>query len=59
FIAALKRIAAEAEEHPDLLHEAPQKPRVSRLNEVKAAREPNLRWRPRPAQQPAGGGGTG
>ena len=56
FIAALKRIAAEAEEHPDLLHEAPQKPRVSRLNEVKAAREPNLRWRPGPAR-PAGGRG--
>jgi glycine dehydrogenase subunit 2 len=56
FIAALKRIAAEAEEHPDLLHEAPQKPRVSRLNEVKAAREPNLRWRPA-SSRPAGGRG--
>jgi glycine dehydrogenase subunit 2 len=46
FIAAMKRIAQEARENPDLLRSAPHHPKVTRMNEVKAAREPNLRWRP-------------
>jgi len=49
FIAAMRAIAEEAATSPELLHQAPHLPKVSRMNEVKAAREPNLRWRPAPA----------
>ncbi len=42
FIDALKAIAREAEENPDLLHDAPHKPKVTRLDEVAAARKPQL-----------------
>jgi glycine dehydrogenase subunit 2 len=45
FIAAMKRIAEEAERDPELVRSAPHKTKVSRLDEVKAARQPNLRWR--------------
>lgn len=45
FIAAMKRIAEEAERDPELVRSAPHKTRVSRLDEAKAARQPNLRWR--------------
>ncbi len=45
YIAALKEIAQEAREDPDTLHSAPHTTEVSRLDEVTAAREPNLRWR--------------
>jgi glycine dehydrogenase subunit 2 len=34
------------EEDPDLLHEAPHTTPVSRPDEVKAARQPVLRWTP-------------
>lgn len=44
FIAAMKRIAEEAERDPELVRSAPHKTKVSRLDEVKAARQPNLRW---------------
>jgi glycine dehydrogenase subunit 2 len=44
FIAAMRRIAEEAAEHPELLREAPFNPIVSRLDEVRAARELCLRW---------------
>jgi glycine dehydrogenase subunit 2 len=56
FIAAMKRIAQEAQENPDLLRQAPHNPKVTRLNETKAAREPNLRWRP--VQKGAGSRGS-
>jgi len=46
FVAAMKRIAQEAQENPELLRLAPHNPRVTRMNETKAAREPKLRWRP-------------
>ncbi len=46
FIAAMKRIAEEAEKAPEHLRMAPHNPKVTRLNETKAAREPKLRWRP-------------
>ncbi|MEE8283273.1 MAG: aminomethyl-transferring glycine dehydrogenase subunit GcvPB, partial [candidate division NC10 bacterium] len=46
FIGAMKQIAREAQENPDLLRQAPRYPKVTRLNETKAAREPKLRWRP-------------
>ncbi|PIQ84148.1 MAG: glycine dehydrogenase (aminomethyl-transferring) [Candidatus Omnitrophica bacterium CG11_big_fil_rev_8_21_14_0_20_63_9] len=44
FIQAMLRIAEEAKTNPDLVRRAPQRMPVARLDEVKAAREPNLRW---------------
>ena len=44
FIDAMKDIAVRAEKDPDSLKKSPLKPKVTRLNETKAAREPNLRW---------------
>ncbi|MBI3996149.1 MAG: aminomethyl-transferring glycine dehydrogenase subunit GcvPB [Candidatus Omnitrophica bacterium] len=49
FIEALLRIAEEAKTNPELVRRAPQRMPVDRLDEVKAAREPNLRWM-KPAQ---------
>ncbi len=46
FAAALKDIAREARENPDLLHEAPHATPVRRLDEARAARELKLRWKP-------------
>jgi glycine dehydrogenase subunit 2 len=46
FIAAMRSIAREVEETPDLVRTAPHSTRVSRLDEVQAARKPILRWRP-------------
>ncbi len=43
FINAVKTIAQEAKENPDILHSAPNIPKVSRLDEVQAARKPCLR----------------
>ncbi len=43
FIAALKEIAEEAEKNPEILHSAPHIAKVSRLDEVLAARKPCLR----------------
>jgi glycine dehydrogenase subunit 2 len=48
FIAAMKAIAQEAHEDPGLVHSAPTTTELTRLDEVTAAREPNLRWK-RPA----------
>ena len=45
FIAAMKAIAREAKEQPDLVRDAPHKPRVSRMDETRAARQPVLRWK--------------
>ncbi len=45
FIEAMRSIAREAEETPDLVKSAPHSTRVSRLDEVQAARKPILRWR--------------
>ena len=42
FIAAMKAIAAEAKENPELLTEAPRIPKVRRLDETAAARNPCL-----------------
>jgi glycine dehydrogenase subunit 2 len=44
FASALKKIALELKENPDLVKEAPHTTPIGRLDEVKAAREPNLRW---------------
>ncbi len=46
FIDAMQSIAREAEENPNLILEAPHTTRVSRLDEVLAARKPVLRWQP-------------
>jgi glycine dehydrogenase subunit 2 len=42
FIEAFKAIATEAREDPDVLHEAPKRCKVRRLDEVTAARKPCL-----------------
>jgi glycine dehydrogenase subunit 2 len=39
FIETMKKIAQEAKDNPDLLHEAPHNSPVGRLDEVKAARD--------------------
>ena len=46
FIAAMRSIAKEVEESPEIVKTAPHSTRVSRLDEVQAARKPILRWRP-------------
>jgi glycine dehydrogenase subunit 2 len=47
FCDAMIRIAEEAEKNPRLIHEAPVTTPVRRLDQTKAAREPNLRWGPK------------
>ena len=46
FVDAMLAIAREAAERPELLEEAPHTRPVGRLDEVKAVREPVLRWQP-------------
>jgi glycine dehydrogenase subunit 2 len=45
FIAAMKSIAVEAVENPELVLNAPHDTRVGRLDEAAAARKPILRWK--------------
>ena len=45
FIEAMRSIAREVEEAPHLLAEAPHDTPVGRLDEARAARQPDLRWR--------------
>jgi glycine dehydrogenase subunit 2 len=45
FADAMIKIREEAEKDPDLLKSAPRNLPVSRLDAVKAAREPRLRWK--------------
>lgn len=45
FIDAMKAIAKEAEEQPELLQNAPHHTPVRRLDEVKAARTPILKFK--------------
>ena len=47
FIDAMRSIAQEALENPELLLNAPQSTRIGRLDEATAARKPVLRWRPK------------
>jgi glycine dehydrogenase subunit 2 len=49
FVDALKAIAEEAREDPELLRTAPHHTRRSRLDETRAARKPILRWQPEPS----------
>jgi len=44
YIDAMKEIAREANENPDILHTAPHNTPVRRLDDVRAARNPDLRW---------------
>lgn len=44
FIDALIQIFNEAQQNPDDLHHAPHNCSVKRIDEVSAAREPNLKW---------------
>jgi glycine dehydrogenase subunit 2 len=47
FCDAMIQIAREAETAPDVAREAPVTTPVRRLDQTKAAREPDLRWVPR------------
>jgi glycine dehydrogenase subunit 2 len=49
FIAAMRSIAREAIEDPELVLNAPHSTRVGRLDEAAAARKPVLRWKPEKA----------
>ena len=46
FIEAMRSIAREAVEDPDLVRNAPHSTRIGRLDEAAAARKPILRWKP-------------
>lgn len=46
FIAAMRSIAREAVEDPELVLNAPHSTRIGRLDEAAAARKPVLRWKP-------------
>lgn len=48
FADAMLAIAREAEENPELVKSAPHTTAIGRLDEVKAVRQPDLRWKPRP-----------
>lgn len=50
FANALIKISEEAKENPDLVKHAPYTMSVKRLDELKAAREPKLRWVQKPSE---------
>jgi len=45
FVDAMRQIAREADENPQLILNAPHSTRISRLDETTAARKPILRWK--------------
>jgi glycine dehydrogenase subunit 2 len=49
FVEALKAIDQEVTDNPDLVTNAPHTTPVSRLDEARAARQPDLRWQPQAA----------
>jgi glycine dehydrogenase subunit 2 len=49
FIEAMRSIAREAIEDPELVMNAPHSTRIGRLDEAAAARKPVLRWKPKQA----------
>ena len=53
FIEAMRSIAKEVDETPELVKTAPHSTRVSKLDEVQAARKPILRWRPTESAAPS------
>ncbi len=46
FIEAMKDISRRAKNDSESFHKAPSKPKVTRLDETRAARKPILRWKP-------------
>jgi glycine dehydrogenase subunit 2 len=46
FIDAMKSIAREVQDDPQLVISAPHETRVARMDETTAARKPILRWKP-------------
>jgi len=52
FVAAMRTIAREAIEDPEIILSAPHTTPVGRVDEARAARQPDLRWRRAPS--PAG-----
>ncbi|MSP24518.1 MAG: glycine dehydrogenase subunit 2 [Myxococcales bacterium] len=46
FVTAMKKIAAEARQSPELVRTAPHDVRFGRMDEARAARKPRLRWSP-------------
>jgi glycine dehydrogenase subunit 2 len=50
FVEAMETIAREAGENPQALKEAPTRTPVGRIDEVLAARNPVVRWRPEGGQ---------
>jgi glycine dehydrogenase subunit 2 len=52
FAAAMRAIVEEAKTDPEMVRHAPHHTPVGRLDEVKAAREPILRWTPNQPQPP-------
>ena len=49
FVEAMRSIAREAVEDPELVLNAPHTTRFGRLDEAAAARRPVLRWKPKQA----------
>ena len=45
FVQAMIQIAKEAEENPEIVRSAPQNTPVTRLDEGKAARDLDVRWK--------------
>lgn len=52
FIEAMRSIAHEAVENPELVLSAPHSTRIGRLDEAAAARKPVLRWKPKALANP-------
>jgi glycine dehydrogenase subunit 2 len=53
FIEAMRSVAREALENPELVLNAPHTTRIGRLDEAAAARKPVLRWQPKEAASAA------
>jgi glycine dehydrogenase subunit 2 len=53
FIEAMRSIAKEARENPEMVLAAPHSTRIGRLDEAAAARKPVLRWKPQQAASAA------
>jgi glycine dehydrogenase subunit 2 len=54
FVEVMTRIRREMEQEPERLHQAPTRTPVRRIDEVLAAKQPVLRWKPEPPMQPEG-----
>jgi glycine dehydrogenase subunit 2 len=52
FVDAMRQIAREVDENPEVVISAPHSTRISRLDETTAARKPVLRWKAPPAGTP-------